>query len=98
VYGVLGETLNIPCVSDRDSTRGHWLFASSGINIGNSLLGINVVYKDLYELIGTGPRDFTLRIKRLRVNEPQVRCLALFSDAPSAVSSDSDITVIGKFN
>lgn len=104
VYTILGEPLYIPCVTDTGYNTTVW-WSHSELNgnttrIGDSISGIHVDYQQYYEEEeGNTPRkNFTLKIKSVRLDEPQVSCDVEVPGSPpkSVRSSWSAITVVGK--
>lgn len=78
VYEILGEQLCIPCVTDTYIDYVLWQADLSGTTtiIGDSTYGINSANQNHYELekSNTPRNNFTLRIKSVRLDEPQLRC------------------------
>lgn len=99
VYGIMGEPLYIPCVTDTDYDIVMW-FKISGSSIGDSIYGIYSTYRHHYEVeTGQTPRkNFTLKIKSVNLDEPQLRCDVEVPGSPPKLvrSSWSAITVVGK--
>lgn len=97
VYGILGSSLDIRCVTETEPARYYWLMKNSdGVTVTiASMSGV------ISTLTGTGNRDISLRIKNVTLNVPQVCCQVFFrkSDGtlgPEQLSSTSNITAIGK--
>ena len=92
---LLGEPLNIPCVltapSGHTVTWHRQLHGSSEWETIGESSGIYDDYQDLYVMIGTGPTNFTLRIKSVPLKAPKFTC-----DYASITSAETEITVFGK--
>ena len=93
---LLGEPLNIPCVPTAAPSETENIIwqrqlhpSSEWVTIGEP--AIYEAYKDLYVLIGTGPKNFTLRIKTVPLQAPTFTC-----QVGALLSAESEITVFGK--
>lgn len=104
MYGILGSSLDVRCVTETEPSRYYWLTKNSNGDVTIATRsGVTTGYIDVYELIRTGNRDISLRIKNVALNEPQVWCRVHFTQSdgtlgPGQLSSTSNITVIGKSN
>lgn len=104
VYGILGNPLYIPCVTDVDFKYAIWSIMNGFQTIGDSSYGIYSPFNESYEL-ATSPtslRNSTLKIKRVRFDEPSFRCEVVVEHTNGTTSfftsSLSNISVIGELD
>ena len=100
VDGILGESLDIPCVTSSDFQYAWWYtIDADGTETNIWLPGDGFGdYADRYELIGTGNKNLTLRIGNVTLDQPQLKCEVYIDPTGTEKSTPSDITVVGKLS
>lgn len=103
VYGVFSASLDIPCVTNTEPILFFWYRGTDG-EVGNTIAtesGVNPPYRDQYDLITDGNKDFTLRIKSVGWSELQLSCQVYVDNHNGGYdqykSSASNITTVGKY-
>lgn len=102
VYGLLGESLYIPCVTLNEHSIVEWRRVlgngDDGPIIADTLVGDVNYPQYTFDAGNTPRRNFTIQIKSVEQDETQLKCRVFGAGiGASGLSATSVITVIGKY-